>query len=229
MGLIAIIPARAGSKGIKNKNTIDLGGKPLIEYTVQAALESSVVDKVIITTDSIEIINLYKQRHEKLIVLNRPTELSMDTTSMDPVIEHAINYYEQNQGEITDIILLQPTSPLRSSAHIDEAFQLYCLKKPMLLLSVYSPNLELQKSFKLNEDGFLEGVLSLNAPFMRRQDLPEMFLPNGAIYIFSNNNFSIDKRIPRNGLIPFIMQEEESYDINTVADLQKVKNELEKR
>ena len=113
---LALIPARAGSKGIKNKNLTLLGNKPLLYYTIEAAKQATCVDSIVLSSDGDEILEYGKSQGIK--VLQRPQELAQDDTTGDKVVVHALEYY----NDYKNLILLQPTSPLRTARHIDEAF-----------------------------------------------------------------------------------------------------------
>ena len=117
MRVIAIIPARGGSKGIPRKNMVDFHGKPLIQWTIDAALASSCITDIVVTSDSIEILE-YVKKTPKIICIERPKELALDTTKTEPVIAHALAFIEQQYDYL---IVLQPTSPLRTTAHITAA------------------------------------------------------------------------------------------------------------
>ncbi|HEG8135260.1 TPA: acylneuraminate cytidylyltransferase family protein, partial [Campylobacter jejuni] len=117
--VIAVIPARSGSKGIKNKNLVLLNNQPLIYYTIKAALNSKCISKVLVSSDSEEILSYAKSQN--VDILKRPIELAQDDTTSDKVLLHALEFYKDYE----DVIFLQPTSPLRTNIHIDEAFKIY--------------------------------------------------------------------------------------------------------
>lgn len=182
--VLAIIPARAGSKRLPNKNILELGGKPLIAWTIESAIASTSIDKVIVSTDSDEIKKVAEDYHAVVPFL-RPVELSTDTAASMDVVKHAVTYL-RDQGETFDIIvLLQPTSPLRTARHIDDALDFYSNKEAESVVSVvkceHSPlwSNELPKS--LSTDTFIREDIKNK----RSQDLPQFFRLNGAIYISS--------------------------------------------
>lgn len=184
MKTIAIIPARGGSKGIPRKNIKKLNGKPLIAYSIEAALNSKNIDKVILSTDDEEISRIGKSYGAEII--KRPLEISGDETPTEHVIEHAINWLETHQNYKSDIILLlQPTSPLRNNTDIDNSLRIFFEDDLDSLLSVTS------------FDGFIwksngKKVFPINYDFKnrpRRQDKENEFLENGAIYIFKTELF----------------------------------------
>lgn len=215
--ILGIIPARGGSKGLFRKNIVPLNGLPLIAYSIMAGMQSKYIDTVLVSSDDPEILRIANEYGAH--TLKRPSELATDSASIQKVISHAIEKIGK-QGEVYDIVvLLQPTSPLRTAEHIDAAFMRLNSCDSTSLISVYKPDKSPYKCFVCSTSGYLEGLISKDAPFMNRQDLPEVFMPNGAIYIFSIADFLKESRIPVNRIVPFIMTTEESIDIDTRADL----------
>lgn len=218
--VLAIIPARGGSKGLPRKNIIDLLGKPLIGWTIDASLKSKYITKTLVSSDDDEILDIAQQY--KADILKRPAELALDTTSSEAVVEHVMQELN-NQNSVFDyLILLQPTSPLRSFRDIDNAFDILFKSDATSLISVYETDNKLLKAFKQNEDGYIEGVSNNKYPFQRRQDLPKTYMSNGAIYIIKvdefikNNSFFTDKTVS------YEMSKEKSADIDTLEDIQKI-------
>ena len=124
MEILAIIPARGGSKGIPMKNLIKLNKKPLLEYSITSALNSKFITKTIVSTDNKKIANYSKKLNAEVII--RPKKFATNTSKIEPVIEHSINFLKKNSNFIPDlIVLLQNTSPFRTSKHIDNALKLY--------------------------------------------------------------------------------------------------------
>jgi CMP-N-acetylneuraminic acid synthetase len=223
---VALITARGGSKGLPGKNIALLNGKPLIVWTILAAQKAESVDAVYVSTEDAAIAEVSKQAGAQ--VIPRPAELAQDDTSSEPVIEHAINYLKKQSLKVNSVTLLQPTSPLRAAQHIDEAYRIYADSDANCVLSVIEPAHSAAKAYKLNSDGSLSGLLSLDAPYMRRQDLPRTVHPNGAIYIFSTAAFEAGGGIPRQNVYPYIMSEEASVDIDRASDLQLAEQIMEK-
>ncbi|MCT7593292.1 acylneuraminate cytidylyltransferase family protein [Aliarcobacter butzleri] len=215
---MSIIPARGGSKGLPGKNIIDLAGKPLIAWTIEASLKSKYITKTIVSSDNNNILEISKKFG--LETIKRPDELALDTTPTEPVIEHVLKSLE-NIEQYDYLILLQPTSPLRDEKDIDSAIKLLIQKKVSALISTKEIDNKILKAFKNNENGYLEGIANNKYPFMRRQDLPKTFMPNGAIYIVSVKDFLKTKRLFTDKTISFEMSEEKSFDIDTKEDLNK--------
>ncbi|MFL0802355.1 MAG: N-acetylneuraminate synthase family protein [Agarilytica sp.] len=217
---IALITARGGSKGLPRKNILLLGGIPLIGWTIRAAMHSGSIDKVFVSTEDNEITEISMGFGAEII--RRPMCLAEDTTSSDAVIAHAINYFMKQNIKVENICLLQPTSPLRNSDHIDQAFDLFDSVEAKCVLSVFEPRFDSAKSYKVNVDGSITGLLFEDAPYTRRQDLPSTCQPNGAIYIFGVTEFILYERMPRKQVYPFYMSENDSADIDTIDDLRNV-------
>ena len=188
MRVLAVIPARGGSKSVPRKNIKDLGGKPLITWTIEAAKASGVFDRLILTTDDTEIAEVGK-RYGAEVPFMRPSELAQDTTPTLPVLQHAITWLKEQEGYEPDAgMLLQPTTPFRSAEHIKGAVELFEKTGADSVVSVveipgnYNPHW----AFKVDED--LRATLYLGGAIKtrikRRQDLPKAYSPNGMIYLF---------------------------------------------
>ncbi|EGQ8469064.1 CMP-sialic acid synthetase [Vibrio alginolyticus] len=222
---IALITARGGSKGLPRKNVLPLYGIPLIGWTIKAAQGCSYISKVLVSTDDDEIACVSKDFGAE--VIDRPDELATDTASSIDVISHAISWLEQKEVQkYKGMILLQPTSPLRTSHHIKDAIELYENTTANIVISVFEPTHTPIKAYLENEDGTLSGLYSNEAPYQRRQDLPKAYQPNGAIYAFSIDEFKLNNHFPRNKVFPYVMSEVESTDIDTLEDLKKVEIQL---
>ena len=222
MDILSIIPARGGSKGIPLKNLKLLNNKPLIDYTVTASLKSKFITRTIVSSDHLKI----QKRAQKLgaQVIKRPKKLSSDSSQIEPVIEHCLNYLKLKENYHPDlIILLQNTSPLRTKKHIDDALKIFLNSKYDSMLSGYVSH------------NFIWRIKNNNAiplnynPKKRpnRQEFDNQFIENGAIYITKFLSFQKSKcRI--SGKIGFYeMSKELSIDIDTKSDLleaSKIKN-----
>ena len=219
--ILAIIPARGGSKGLPRKNIIDLAGKPLIAWTIEASLNSKYITKTIVSSNDDEILNISKQYNSG--ILKRKDELSLDITTSEPVVRDVLEALKKENKEFDYLVLLQPTSPLRDTQNIDDAFAMLFKSESTALISACEIDNKILKAFKINRKGFIEGISNNKYPFMRRQDLPRTYLSNGAIYIIrvdeflKNNSFFTDKTIS------YIMDEAKSLDIDSYEDLNKVK------
>lgn len=180
--VLAIIPARGGSKRLPRKNILPLAGKSLINWTIEAALAVSSITEVMVSTDDDEISCIAKVAGAQ-VPYKRSPELSGDTASSIDVVVDALNYYQQ-RGRVFDyVILLQPTSPLRSDKDIESAIQLLQGKKADAIVSVCPVEHSPLWSNTLPEDDSLNHFISNEIKSTRSQDLPEYYRLNGAIYI----------------------------------------------
>jgi CMP-N,N'-diacetyllegionaminic acid synthase len=222
---VALVPARGGSKGIPRKNLALVRGRSLLDYAIGAARDSGVVGRVVVSSDDPEIL----AAGERLgaVALKRPAEISGDTASSDSVIAHFIESAGAALDPAQPLVLLQPTSPLRTGAHIAEAVRIWRSGDASAVVSVFEPEHHPAKAFRLDERGELRGLFGDDSPFTPRQALPRAWQPNGAIYVFSAAKFLRDGRIPRQGLAPLVMSEAESLDIDRAADLARAERHLE--
>ncbi len=220
--ILAIIPARGGSKGLPRKNIIDLAGKPLMAWSIEAALASKYITMTVVSSEDEEI--LATAVAQGVQGIKRPDELAQDISASEPVITHTIKALMEKESKIFDyLVLLQPTSPLRTVEHIDAAFKKLFDSNADALISVSPYDKKVLKAFLQNSDGYLQGIANNRYPFMRRQDLPDVWMPNGAIYIINVNAFLKNESFFTAHTIAFRMSDESSIDIDTPEDLQMAK------
>jgi CMP-N,N'-diacetyllegionaminic acid synthase len=216
--VVALVPARGGSKGIPRKNLSQLAGKPLIAHTIIAAQQAALVDVTWVSSDDEEILKFSASLGAQTLI--RPTELADDCASADGVVHHFLaSLPDPVRQQDAVIVYLQPTSPLRDETHIDRALEAMELAKADGVMSVVEANKAPQKAFRLDENGRLKSLFDERLSNARRQDLPRCFYPNGAIYAFRISAFLSRQGFPSNGSIPFIMSYTDSIDIDTAADL----------
>ena len=218
--MMFFIPARGGSKGIVRKNLTLLCGKPLIQYTIEAAQKSKYVDEIFVSTDDYEIANFCRSMGVAVPYM-RPPLLGEDDKDIVDVVIHALGWIQENRKQIPeDIILLQPTSPLRTSEDIDGAIEKFHLSKINSLVSINEMIHHPFECIKLTPDGwsFLQKPTN-NA--IRRQDYSEGFyFINGAIYIIKTNTLLSEKSFIIEGETDiYIMPKEHSVDIDSTFDL----------
>ena len=218
--IVAIIPARGGSKGLPRKNIIDLAGKPLIAWTIEAALKSKYITKTIVSSDDEEILNFSKNYGAD--VIERPDNLASDTATSESVVDHTIDFLQCNGEEFDILVLLQPTSPLRTSIDIDSAFEIMFDNNSTAIISVFETDNKILKSFKYGVNGYIEGISNNKYPFMRRQDLPKTYMPNGAIYIVNIDAFRISRGFMTDRTSCYVMPITRSLDIDTELDLRSI-------
>jgi len=213
---LVIIPARGGSKGIHKKNIKLLNNKPLINYTIEAAREIFNDEVICITTDSEEIKNVVESTTNLKVPFLRPNELATDNAGTYEVLLHAIKFYEAKGYRADTIVLLQPTSPLRAGNHIREALQLYSNDIDMVASVKETKSNPYYVLFEENNDGFL--LKSKEANFIRRQDCPEVWELNGAIYIINVKSLKKSPMIEFTKIRKYVMKEIDSVDIDTIFD-----------
>lgn len=217
--MIAIIPARGGSKGIPLKNMVPVKGRPLIDWTIMAALNSKQVSQVIVSSDDQSILDHVKQ-FNGVIGIMRPAHLAEDTTPTEPVLMHVLEQIDPKDFEL--LLLLQPTSPLRDAEDIDKAFDLLNASDATALISVFEPKHHPLKSFKMNRQGYLEGLVNNELPFMPRQELPKIYQPNGAIYMVNMEAFIKFGKLITPFTIHYEMSYKKSIDIDAMSDVNTV-------
>jgi len=217
--IFGLIPARGGSKGIPRKNMVMLAGKPLIQYTFESALESSMLTRIILSTDDEEIAEFGKKFVEVPFI--RPKRLASDSTPMIQVVRHALGYLKSGEQYEPDYIaILQPTSPLRKSHHIDEAIKLLMRKKADSVVSVcvvpgqYNP-FHVRKIVNGRLLPFLENA----EEYTSRQKLPRVYTRNGVIYCFKRETLIKKNSLYGSYCCAYVMEREVSINIDSPTDL----------
>lgn len=214
--VLAVITARGGSKGFPGKNLHIVRGAPLIAWTIQAAQESSLVDHVILSSDDNEIIETAR-RYGCDAPFVRPDKLSSDTASSSDVLIHALNEVE----EFFDIVvLLQPTSPLRTKADIDGSIEMILKTGAAAVISVRPARISPFWLLNLNSEGLIVPLFPEGERHYRRQDMPEVYTPNGAIYAITTEKFVREKTLFPLETRGWIMPPERSIDIDTIEDIE---------
>jgi len=229
MSILAIIPARGGSVGLKNKNMYPLNKRPLLFYTIQAAKKTKLIDRIIVSSDSNKILNFSKKNLVE--VIKRPKKISDSKSTTHQAIIHCLNYLKKKENYIPDIILiLQPTSPLRNSRHISSAVKIFLKDKQAtsLVSCMKVPhNFHPSSLMKENDNGYLINFLKGKKKIFRRQDKSFVFARNGAgIYIIKSSH--IKKFLFGGKIIKFLMNEESSIDIDSLEDIKKAEMILKK-
>ena len=221
--VLAVIPARGGSRGIPRKNLVDLAGMPLIQWTINAALASTYIDGLVISTDDPDVKFLGLQ--QGLDVLDRPQEIAGDTATAAEVIAHAIT----STGETGILVYLQPTSPLRASEDIDRSLDLLASGDAEGVVSVTEVAENPEWMYRLSTTDFgLEPVVPHHAAF-RRQDLPRAVRLNGAVYCAPTRLLLPDGNFFRLRLAGFEMPASRSIDIDDPEDLELARHRVEER
>ncbi len=216
--LLAVVPARGGSQRLPRKNVLPLAGKPLIGWTIEAALACGLFEEVLVSTDDPEIAAVAKAFGASVPWL-RPAALATDTASSADVLRHALEEHERGHGAINAVVLLQPTSPFRTAASIRAAVAQYLAqtdRRP--LVSVGPAAIHPAWCFRL-EGAAMTPFVGWDLLGQRSQDLPPAFALNGAIYIIPAAAVRNGLPILAPGVQAFLMEDaEESHDIDTEAD-----------
>ncbi|WPC41043.1 acylneuraminate cytidylyltransferase family protein [Clostridium sp. JS66] len=218
--VLAIIPARGSSKGIPRKNVKNISSKPLIAYTIEETFKSKYIDKVIVSTEDAEIASISKTYGAEIPFL-RPKDLALDTTpGIDPII-HAVNWF-QEKGEIFNLVMcIQCTSPLRKFWQVDEAIEKLIRKNGDSIVSVCESEVSPYWMKKI-ENGIMKDFLD-NVPFYaRRQDIPQVYRLNGAIYIAKTEVLLKNKNWYTENTLPYVMDKKSSIDIDDMIDFKFV-------
>ncbi|HEY7879163.1 MAG TPA: acylneuraminate cytidylyltransferase family protein [Gemmatimonadaceae bacterium] len=217
--VLAVIPARGGSKGVPRKNARLLGGRPLIEWTVAAALGARTLSRVIITTDDEEIAALGRAAGAEVPFL-RPAALARDDTPMLPVIQHAVGWTEE-RGEVVDAVcILQPTNPLRRPSDIDDCVDLIVRNGADSVMSVlpvpheYNPHWVYEEA----EDGGLRLATGERTPVTRRQELPRAWHREGAVYVMRRDVVMRDGTLYGAHIVGYPMDPSRHVNIDDVDD-----------
>jgi len=222
--ILAIIPARGGSKRIPKKNVRFLFGKPLIAYTIEYALKSQLIDKVVVSTDDEEIMKISKDYGAGII--KRPKEIAGDEASVQLAIEHTLDYLAENENYKPDaVVLLQPTSPLRNNLHIDEAISKFLEDKYDSLLSVCPFPTFLWKAKDNN-------AVPVNYDFRNRprtQDKEPDFKETGAIYVTSCDIITKEHNVLGGKIGLYVISEQDSIDIDSEDDFSLCENILQNK
>ena len=219
MKYLAIIPARGGSKRLPNKNILDLNGKPLIAWSIEAAKKLKKIDDIVVTSDSEKILNIAKEYNVKAI--KRPDFLASDTATTFDAIKHAIVTLDDKYEYI---VLLQPTSPLRNEKHIDGAIELLEKKNADAVISVCEMEHSPLWSNTLPENLDMSNFLRDEVKNKRSQDLDKYYRLNGAIYICKTDRLLKEKTFfIKDKIYAYIMDRKSSVDIDDKIDFKLAK------
>jgi N-acylneuraminate cytidylyltransferase len=214
--ILAVIPARGGSKGLPMKNIALLNGRPLIDYSIKAALNSRHVNRIVVSTDSAEISDVSKRCGAE--VINRPESLARDDSPTISAVIHALGKFEAEGYVPEAVILLQPTSPLRTFNDVDSALELFFQEECESVISVCEIEHSPYWSFKA-EKKYIEPLFDEKYLKMRRQELPMVYIPCGAIFISRPETLFTAKSFYSSKTLPYIMPRERSIDIDSMFDL----------
>ena len=215
---LAVIPARGGSKRLPRKNLLDLCGKPLIAWSIEAGIKSKYLDAIVLSSDDSEILKIGEDY--KIQTIKRPQKLASDIASSVDVVKHVIKNLESYEY----IVLLQPTSPLRDSSHIDEAIELLENKNADAIISVCEMDHSPLWSNTLNENLCMQDFLNKDVLHKRSQDLDKYYRLNGAIYICKTKKFLEESSFfLKKNIYAYVMDVQNSVDIDKRIDLESAR------
>ena len=233
MKIVAIIPARGGSKGIPMKNLVKINEIPLVCFSIKHALQSKLIDKVIVSTDSEEIAQAAREAGAEAPFL-RPQELAEDHVLDHPVYEHAIDFLLREQDYKADIIVhLRPTAPYREPEWVDECIKLLIKNEEAHSVRSVSPvRQHPYRMFEVAHDGFLDPIMKDKHPepyLLRRQDLPDLFYYNCVIDVTRYSTIKDLRSMTGSKIFPYIMDDEKVIDVDTPLDLEIVRKVFKDR
>lgn len=217
--IIALIPARGGSKGLAKKNIKQLSGKPLIAWTIEQAIKSQYIDRVVVSTESKDIANIAK-KYGAVVPFLRPKRFATDKAKSTEVVLHAINWFKKNKEYFDLLILLQPTSPLRQYYDVDKAVELLFTKKAQSVVSVCEVGHHPYWSNTLPKDGCMKNFIKKETVNKNRQTLPVFYRLNGAIYLAYCDYFLKNKSFFGAKTYAYKMPQERSIDIDIELNFQ---------
>lgn len=218
---IAIIIARSGSKGLKDKNIRLLNGKPLMAYTIETALKSKCFDTVMVSTDSVKYKKIAEEYGAEVPFL-RSKENSKDKTSPWDVVKEVLDKYKEMGKEFDTLCLLQPTSPLRDDKDIKKAYKLFVDKKANAVASMCELECSIHLVNKLPKSLSMDNFIPEKNYNKRRQDIEPYYRFNGALYISKVKTFYKDMNIYKHKCYAYIMDRNKSFDIDSEFDLKIV-------
>ncbi|MCI5713384.1 MAG: acylneuraminate cytidylyltransferase family protein [Lachnospiraceae bacterium] len=214
---IAVIPARSGSKGLKDKNIKELNGKPLLVYSIEAAQQTGKFNTIHVSTDS-EYYAEVSRGYGADVPFLRSAELASDTSSTWDAMRFVLENYRKMGKEFDTITVLQPTSPLRTAEDINGAFQLFEEKDANMISSVCEMEHSPLWSNTLPNDLSMKDFEDEKVAFLPRQSLPTYYRENGAIYLMKTAHLFSEENIYKNRCYAYIMQQAHSVDIDDEMD-----------
>lgn len=211
---LAILPARAGSKRLPNKNIMKIKGKPLMQWSIDSAIKSRYIDQVCVSSDCPDILKLAKEND--VMSVERPSNISNDTSLITDAISHVVDVI---MVKYDYIVLLQPTSPLRTSSHVDQAIEFLLAKHADAVVSVCELDHPHQWVNKLPKNLSFEGFLDRDVKNKRGQDLEKYYRINGALYICASDRFREENTLViKDNIYSFVMDRRSSVDIDEDID-----------
>lgn len=233
MDILAIIPARGGSKGIPRKNLTVLNGKTLVEHSVGHARASRLVNRVMVSSDNEEILEVARRAGAE-VPFRRPMELAGDQVLDLPVFKHVLEEYAARENYVPELVVhLRPTAPYRKPEWIDACIRLL-MEHPDAhsIRSVSEPDKHPYRMFTLSNSGYLDPIMKHLHPepyLLRRQDLPHVYYYNCVIDVTRRSTIQQMNSMTGKNILPFIMNPDDVYDIDTPRDLEITRHFFEKK
>jgi CMP-N-acetylneuraminic acid synthetase len=217
--VLAIIPARGGSKRLPGKNIKNLLGKPLIAWTIEQAKKSKYIDKLIVSTDDKEIAEISKKYGAEVPFL-RPKELAKDDSPTADAVFHTLAWFKSKGDQYDVLVLLEPTSPLRKNEDVDKAIELFFKNydKADSLVSVGKIQLENPFLAKKIENGYVKPLIKTNECGFQKQQLVEAYFPYGVIYLSKVDAYRKHKTFYQQRTIPYFIERWQNYEIDDIYD-----------
>lgn len=218
--ILAVIPARSGSTGVKNKNIRDVAGQPLLSYTIDHAKNSDYLSDFLVSTDSEEVASIAEDAGAPVPFL-RPNEYATDDAPMIDVLKHALETYEDmNDSKVDCIVTLQPTAPFRLPSDIDEAIEIFLESESNSLLSCFEGlHAHPYKMYEMSENGTLDRLSDGSEDAKRRQDLSTVYVLNGAIFISSRSMILEQEKVYNHKPLGYEMPIDRSLNIDIPYEL----------
>jgi CMP-N,N'-diacetyllegionaminic acid synthase len=221
--MIAIIPARKGSKGLKNKNFLKIHNKPLIAHTIIQAKKSKYIKKIIVSTDC-KVIKKISEKYGAIVPFLRPKNLSQDNSDAIDVYRYMIRrLHNLGYCKFNSFIVLLPTSPLRRPIDIDNAIRIFKNKKADSVISVKKADIPISWYLKISKNQKLKKINNKNDIIKNRQKVNHDFIPNGSIYVFKTNKILYNRDYYFKNTYPYIMPKKRSVDIDDSDDFELAK------
>ncbi len=215
--ILAVIPARGGSKRLPRKNILNLRNIPLVVYSIRAALDCDLISDVVVTSEDPEICSIASKTGA--LIIKRPAELAGDTISNEHVIKHAIDVFSTDNYFPEYVVLLQPTSPLRTAHHLEQCLRQFINSGMKSVMSVCKVEHHPGKFIRINQSR-AEPYTSLEDVEKRTQDLEEVYRQNGAIYALKTSDFLNELKFYQSPCFPYVMKADDSIDVDSNLDLQ---------
>jgi len=216
--ILGFIPARGGSKGVYKKNIRLVNGKPMIAYSIENALNSKNIDRVIVSTDNAEIADVSRQYGA--VVIPRPKKISGDASPTYDAIVHAIDWLEHRDEQFDIVVVIEPTSPLRKDSDLDDAITVFVnhITTADSLVSLGEIHLENPFLAKKVEDGYVKPLIQSRKSFTQRQQLPQLYFPYGVIYISKIKSLKKYKTFYQKRTIPYFIERWQNYEVDDFYD-----------